>query len=243
MKISRKLPLLLAPLLLAGCYEISMEFDVNEDGSGTYEMALEVDLEAIADLAGGEDVDPTSLCEESLNDAGGNELAGENADVRTENDGSICRQIVTGSWSAGAAELVEGSGEEVSLTQVGEGWRFEYDVSPLTDDMSEDEGEEMDPEMLALMGVEIAFSLAVTLPGSITEHNGDASGSTVNWEFNLLTPPEDGVLFAQSGSGGSGGSTGIIVLVIALVLVAGGVVLLMRRKASAASTEPEQPTE
>ena len=220
-----------------------MEFDVSEDGSGTYEMTLEVDLEAIAGFADGEDVDPTSLCEESLNDAGGNELAGENAEIRTENDGSICRQIVTGSWSAGAAELVEGSGEEVVLTQVGEGWRFEYDVSPLTDDMSEDEGEELDPEMLALMGVEIAFSLSVTLPGSITEHNGDASGSTVSWEFNLLDPPEEAVLFAQSGAGGSGGSIGMIVIVVGLLLVAGVVVLVMRRRSSVAPIEPDQPGE
>ncbi len=220
-----------------------MEFDVSEDGSGTYEMALEVDLEAIAGFADGEDVDPTSLCEESLNDAGGNELAGENAEIRTENDGSICRQIVTGSWSAGAAELVEGSGEEVVLTQVGEGWRFEYDVSPLTDDMSEDEGEELDPEMLALMGVEIAFSLSVTLPGSITEHNGDASGSTVSWEFNLLDPPEEAVLFAQSGAGGSGSSIGMIVIVVGLLLVAGVVVLVMRRRSSEAPIEPDQPGE
>lgn len=220
-----------------------MEFDVSEDGSGTYEMALEVDLEAIAGFADGEDVDPTSLCEESLNDAGGNELAGESAEIRTENDGSICRQIVTGSWSAGAAELVEGSGEEVVLTQVGEGWRFEYDVSPLTDDMSEDEGEELDPEMLALMGVEIAFSLSVTLPGSITEHNGDASGSTVSWEFNLLDPPEEAVLFAQSGAGGSGSSIGMIVIVVGLLLVAGVVVLVMRRRSSEAPIEPDQPGE
>lgn len=220
-----------------------MEFDVSEDGSGTYEMTLEVDLEAIAGFADGEDVDPTSLCEESLNDAGGNELAGESAEIRTENDGSICRQIVTGSWSAGAAELVEGSGEEVVLTQVGEGWRFEYDVSPLTDDMSEDEGEEIDPEMLALMGVEIAFSLSVTLPGSITEHNGDASGSTVSWEFNLLDPPEEAVLFAQSGAGGSGSSIGMIVIVVGLLLVAGVVVLVMRRRSSETPIEPEQPGE
>lgn len=220
-----------------------MEFDVSEDGSGTYEMTLEVDLEAIAGFADGEDVDPTSLCEESLNDAGGNELAGESAEIRTENDGSICRQIVTGSWSAGAAELVEGSGEEVVLTQVGEGWRFEYDVSPLTDDMSEDEGEELDPEMLALMGVEIAFSLSVTLPGSITEHNGDASGSTVSWEFNLLDPPEEAVLFAQSGAGGSGSSIGMIVIVVGLLLVAGVVVLVMRRRSSEAPIEPDQPGE
>lgn len=220
-----------------------MEFDVSEDGSGTYEMTLEVDLEAIAGFADGEDVDPTSLCEESLNDAGGNELAGESAEIRTENDGSICRQIVTGSWSAGAAELVEGSGEEVVLTQVGEGWRFEYDVSPLTDDMSEDEGEELDPEMLALMGVEIAFSLSVTLPGSITEHNGDASGSTVSWEFNLLDPPEEAVLFAQSGAGGSGSSIGMIVIVVGLLLVAGVVVLVMRRRSSEAPIEPDQSGE
>ena len=241
MKFVRNIPWLLAPLLFSGCYEIAMEFDVNEDGSGSYEMALEVDLEAVAGFVGDEDADPTAICEEMLSDAGGDELAGDGAEIRTENDGSTCRQIVIGSWPAGAADLLEGSGEDLSLTQVGEGWRFEYNISTLTADVDEDE--EMDPEMLALMGVEIGYSLSVTLPGSITEHNGDASGSTVSWEFNLLDPPEEEVLFAQSGAGGSGGSTGIIVIVVVVALVAGGVVLLMRRRASSPSSEPEHPAE
>ena len=242
MKLARKLPVLLAPLLLVGCYEVAMEFDVNDDGSGSYEMTLDVDLEAVSDFMGDEEeVDPTSICDDMLSDAGGDELAGDGADIRTVNNGSICRQIVSGSWAAGAAEILEGSSEDLSLSQVGEGWRLEYDISELTSDADDDE--ELDPAMFALMGVEIVYSLSVTLPGSITEHNGEANGSTVSWELNLLDPPEDSVLYAQSGSGDSGGSTGIIVVVVALALVAGAVVLVMRRRGSVASTEPEQSVE
>ena len=31
----------MVPFVLAGCYEISMDFNVNDDGSGSYELGLE----------------------------------------------------------------------------------------------------------------------------------------------------------------------------------------------------------
>ena len=218
-----------------------MDFNVNDDGSGTYELGLGVDLDAVTALLAeeGEDIDPTSICNDMLSEVGGDELAGSDAKVEVVNDGLVCRQIVTGSWDAGATEIVEESGDDLSLTPAGDGWRFEFSLESLTSDLDDDE--EMDPAMLALMGVEINYALAVTLPGSITEHNGEVSGSTVSWEVNLLDPPEEEMLYAQSSPGGSSSSTLAIIIIIALAVIAGVAVFLLRRKTNTADT-PEVET-
>ncbi|MGA0388655.1 MAG: LppM family (lipo)protein, partial [Ilumatobacteraceae bacterium] len=201
-----------------------------------------VDLEAVTALLAeeGEDIDPTSICDDMLSDADF-ELAGEDAEVKIENDGTVCRQILTGSWEAGATEIVDDSGEDLSLTQVGDGWRFELDMESLTSDLDDDE--EMDPAMLALMGIEINYSLTATLPGSITEHNGELSGNTVSWEINLLDPPEDKMLYVQSTPEGSSNAALVIVIIIALVLLAGVSIFLLRRKTESATTLEAETSE
>lgn len=243
MKLLRSIVVLMVPFLVAGCYEISMDFNVNDDGSGNYEMGLEVDLEAVTALLAeeDEDIDPISICDDMLSDAGGDELAGDDAEVKIENDGSVCRQVMTGSWEAGDAEIVDDSGEDLALTQVGDGWRFELNLESLTSDLDDDE--EMDPAMLALMGVEITYALTVTLPGSITEHNGELSGNTVSWEVNLLNPPAEETLYVQSSAGGSSNSTLVIVIIIALVLLAGVSVFLLRRKTNSSTTFDAETSE
>ena len=253
-------------IVLAGCYEISMDFNVNDDGSGTYEIALDVDLITVAMLVAeeGEEVDTVEICNQMLSDAGANDLAGSDAKVEVVNDGLVCRQIVTGSWEAGATEIVEESGDDLSLTPAGDGWRFEFNMESLTSDLGDDE--EMDPAVLALMGVEIRYALAVTLPGAVAEHNGELSENTVSWEINLLEPPEESALYVQStgsatapevesseaetseeiyvegesSADGSSSST-VVIVIIVLVVIAGVVVFLLRRKANTAET-PEVET-
>jgi hypothetical protein len=122
---------------------------------------------------------------------------------------------------------------------MGDGWRLEFNLGSLTSDLDDDE--EVDPAMLALMGIEINYSLTATLPGSITEHNGELSGNTVSWEINLLDPPEDKMLYVQSTPEGSSNAALVIVIVIALVLLAGVSVFLLRRKTESA-TKPEAET-
>lgn len=266
MKLLRSLAALMVPFLIAGCYEISMDFNVNDDGSGTYEIALDVDLITVAMLVAeeGEEVDTVEICNQMLSDAGGSELAGSDAKVEVVNDGLVCRQIVTGSWEAGATEIVEESGDDLSLTPAGDGWRFEFNMESLTSDLGDDE--EMDPAVLALMGVEISYALAVTLPGAVAEHNGELSGNTVSWEINLLEPPEESVLYVQStgsatapevessgaetteegdvesesSADGSSSST-VVIVIIVLVVIAGVAVFLLRRKTNTAET-PEVET-
>ena len=208
MKLLRSFAALIVPFLVAGCYEVSMDFNVNNDGSGTYVLGLEVDLDVVTALLAeeGEGVDPMAICKDMLSDAGGNELAGSDGEVETVNDGLVCRQIITGSWEAGGAEIVEESADDLSLIQVGDGWRFEFNMETFTSDFSGDE--EMDPEVFALMGIEISYALAVTLPDAVTEHNGQLSGNTVSWEFNPLEPPEEKVLYVQATSSESAPEVG-----------------------------------
>ena len=106
----------MVPFVLAGCYEISMDFNVNDDGSGTYELGLEVDLDAVAALLAeeGDDIDPTSICDDMLSDAGGDELAGGSAEYRLKTMAQFVARS-PGSWDAGAAELVEDSAEDLTL--------------------------------------------------------------------------------------------------------------------------------
>ena len=146
MKLLRSLAALMVPFLIAGCYEISMDFNVNDDGSGTYEIALDVDLITVAMLVAeeGEEIDTVEICNQMLSDAGANDLAGSDAKVEVVNDGLVCRQIVTGSWEAGATEIVEESGDDLSLTPAGDGWRFEFNMESLTSDLGDDE--EMDQQ-------------------------------------------------------------------------------------------------
>ena len=217
-----------------------MDFNVNDDGSGTYEVMFELDLITVSMLLAeeGEDVDLRSICDDALADADIDELAGADSEVTFVNDGMVCRQIATGSWEAGDPEIDGEGGDDLALTQVGDGWRLEFNLGSLTSDLDDDE--EMDSAMLALMGVEINFSLTATLPGLITEHNGELSGNTVSWEVNLLDPPEEEMLYVQSSAGESSSST-VVIVIIVLVLVAGVAAFLLRRKTNTAET-PEAET-
>jgi hypothetical protein len=93
------------------------------------------------------------------------------------------------------------------------------------------------------MGVEIIYSLTATLPGSITEHNGELSANTVSWEVNLLDPPEEEMLYMQSAPEGSSSAALVIVIIIALVLLAGVSVFLLRRKTSSSTTSEAETAE
>ena len=243
MKLLRSIAALMVPFLVTGCYEISMDFNVNDDGSGTYEVMFELDLITVAMLLAeeGEDVDLRSICDDALADADIDELAGADSEVTFVNDGMVCRQIATGSWEAGDPEIDGEGGDDLALTQVGDGWRLEFNLGSLTSDLDDDE--EMDSAMLALMGVEINFSLTATLPGLITEHNGELSGNTVSWEVNLLDPPEDEMLYVQSTPEGSSNAALVIVIIIALVLLAGVSIFLLRRKTESATTLEAETSE
>jgi hypothetical protein len=242
MKLIKSIAALIMPFLVTGCYEISMDLNVNDDGSGTYEVMFELDLITVAALLAeeGEDNDLKSICDDALADAGIDELADDDSEVTVVNDGMVCRQITTGSWEAGDPEIVGDSAEDLALTQVGDGWRLEFNVGSLA---SDDDDEEMDPAMLALMGVEIIYSLTATLPGSITEHNGELSANTVSWEVNLLDPLEEEMLYMQSAPEGSSNAALVIVIIIALVLLAGVSVFLLRRKTSSSTTSEAETAE
>jgi len=243
MKFFKSIAALMLPFLLTGCYEISMDLNVNDDGSGTYELMFELDLITVSALLSeeGEDTDLRSICDDALADAGVDELAADDSEVKVVNDGLVCRQIATGSWEAGDPEVVGDSGDDLVLTQVGDGWRLEFNLGSLTSDLDDDE--EVDPAMLALMGLEINYSLTATLPGLITEHNGELSGNTVSWKINLLDPPEDEMLYVQSEPEGSSNAALVIIIVIALVLLAGVSIFLLRRKTESATTPDAETTE
>ena len=109
----------MVPFLIAGCYEISMDFNVNDDGSGTYEIALDVDLITVAMLVAeeGEEIDTVEICNQMLSDAGANDLAGSDAKVEVVNDGLVYRQIVT-EFGKQSLRLLKGGDDLPSLQPV-----------------------------------------------------------------------------------------------------------------------------
>ena len=94
----------------------------------------------------------------------------------------------------------------------------------------------MDPAMLALMGVEINYALAVTLPGSITAHNGRSNQEAPFRGGSICSTLREEVFFVQSSRETQVVST-VVIIIIALVLLAGVSIFLLRRKANAAETQ------
>ena len=207
--------------LATGCYELSMRFEVNDDGSGRYEGSIDFDVDAMieaAEMFGDDDV-PDSFedaCADLVSDMDGD--FGESVVI---NEGDRCAIEFSGTWEAGASQLVADDDDAAfTLTPTDDGgWRFTSTIA----DLGADGDEEMDTELLEMLGLEMTMFISVELPGSIVDHNGERWGSTVTWDIDVLDPPDESVFFAVSGPGGSsdgGGSRTVLVWVFGAAIVA-----------------------
>ena len=166
--------LLLTPLTLAGCYDITTDFVVSGDGSGTFSGAFEVDVEAIEDLGGTCDGFLQGFIEED------NGLT--NGEYEVVNNADRCAVLFDGEWSSGEP-ILDGDAQTqenftLTPTAAGNGWRFEAVVADPDDEAEELEG----PLEFA------TIHISVEMPGEIVDHNGELSEGVVSWELSALMP-------------------------------------------------------
>jgi hypothetical protein len=218
------------PLLVSGCMDADVAFEVKADGSGSMDMVVDFDVAAFSEMFSMFDpsatASPREVCDELLADTGTDLPQG--ASVTTVNDGERCAVMLAASWPAGGFEVSEMFGAEDSpfrLTEPTPGqWRFEFTAQELLAGSDlEGAGEEMPQEWLAMFPMDMTLTVSVELPGQVTDHNGTVTDSKVSWEFNLLEPAPDGQFFAASSPGG--GSSSAAPLLVGLT--AAGVVMVV----------------
>lgn len=176
----------LAPFALSGCYDLTTDFVVSEDGSGTFSGAFEVDLEAIEDLGG-----DLSECDGYLEGFIEEDNGLTNGEYEVVNNPDRCAVLFDGEWNSGEPILNgdEETQENFTLTPTatGNGWRFEAVVA------------DPDEETEELGGLlEFATLLvSIEMPGEIVDHNGELSEGVVSWEL-LAVAPDPATLFVVS---------------------------------------------
>jgi len=176
----------LAPFALAGCYDLTTDFVVSEDGSGTFSGAFEVDLEAIEDLGG-----DLSECDGYLEGFIEEDNGLTNGEYEVVNNPDRCAVLFDGEWNSGEPIL---NGDEetqenftVTPTATGNGWRFEAVVADPDEETEE-------------LGGLLEFAtlhVSIEMPGEIVDHNGELSEGVVSWEL-LAVAPDPATLFVVS---------------------------------------------
>lgn len=167
----------LAPFALAGCYDITTDFVVSEDGSGTFSGAFEVDLEAIEELGG-----DLSECDGYLQGFIEEDNGLTNGEYEVVNNPDRCAVLFDGEWDSGEP-ILDGDAETqenftLTPTATGNGWRFEAVVADPDEETEE-------------LGGPLEFAtiyISVDMPGEIIDHNGELSDGVVSWEMSAVAP-------------------------------------------------------
>lgn len=222
MRLSRVIrPFAVASMALAvsGCIAIDYGITVEEDGSGSVEASLGLDIGVLSAFAGDE-IDREEACADfSAEFDQPDGVTSESFD-----EGDICGLRIRAVWDASddaesslAAVLDD---DTISLGRTGDGgWRMEF---PFGDDLLGDAtgGDEGMDEFARLLLGDASFVVRLTLPGSPVDHNADeVSGSTFTWDVDLLDPPE--TLYAETGPADEASSAGAVVIVLAVIAVVG----------------------
>lgn len=239
-----------AMVLAAGCVSVMMDFTVNSDGSGSFEIEMSVSQEFLEMAAAFQERDAElsaeETCQEMMQGEGaegspfeGFSLSGEGFEVEQEvvADGSSCSFSARAEWPADQADLVFallGEDNGPMIERVGsKGWGFQLPLDLMDDGDSEEFG--------AAFAEALDFSVVVsaTLPGQPVEHNADRADSgcnttTFHWDIDLVDPPERLMAEADGtdecgGGGGLGTGAIVAVILIGILVVAVGAVLVLRR--------------
>jgi hypothetical protein len=202
---------------VSGCIAIDYGITVEEDGSGSVEASLGLDIGVLSAFAGDE-IDRDEACAEFS--AEFEQPDGVTAEAFDEGD--ICGVRIRAGWEA--SDDAESSlasvldDDSITLGRTGDGgWRMEF---PFGDDILGEAtgGDEGLDEFARLLLGDASFVVRLTLPGSPVDHNADeVSGSTFTWDVDLLNPPA--TLYAETAPGGGASAGGVVVIVVAVVAV------------------------
>ncbi len=199
---------------LAACLDADMDILVNEDGSGSMDVSMDLDayLRLMEELA--PDEDAKSLCEEALHDLEaetldlGSEILNRldwSYDGKFEEGPEACELTYSASWNAAESEavlleFVWTFGSSIYRLASG-GWRFEMDLSELYDisdgltsaamndtQPSEDlTGAQLFSELAFFLALsDFSLTVSVTLPGEVVGHNANSvSQARHTWEIDF----------------------------------------------------------
>jgi hypothetical protein len=246
------LPLAALALLLAGCFQIAIDIEVNEDGSGTLGLTLAMERDFYESISDGEPfIDPDEdIDQASLPDG----TTVEVIDTPDEVGVRIRLPFAAGGDVAAAIEQAlaalgddtefltgeDGFFEAFSLQRTGDDWALTARTAAPSLDQ-----DDPDVAFAQFFLQDLNLRLRVLMPGEVLEHNADsveADGSLV-WEVPVLQGREISARSTLS-SGGGGLSMPVIAAIVigVLVLLGLGALAMSRRGAAAPATTTEVET-
>ena len=223
--------LALCAVVLTGCIRVEISFTVDDDGSGAVAVVMALSdefIDALVEIGGPANDDgsflgdirhiPGAIVEEYREDG----FSGERLTITVPDMTRIVEFL-------GGVDEVWQAAEQLQVEREGEGWRFELVVEPPRDDLVGLD----DPQALDALDQGLSYTVRLSLPGKLTEHNADRveAGEAV-WEIDI-TAAEARVLSAHS-QPPSGPPTGLVVG--AIVAVAALAVLAARSAVRGRST-------
>lgn len=261
------LPLLIVPaMLLAGCFGLETDVEVNEDGSGSQTLRMTVPT-SLLEIAG-EDVPST---EELQADFESDPETQAIRDALAEHDGSLeffasedgesfgfeLKVDVPASddFAAEVKRIVESLPEgefnasdftpaDFTLEKQGDEWVFSTSFEEITaDTLGEMAGDPAAAAMAEQFLSQMTFTYRLDLPGEVVEHNADEVEEDGTLIWSLTGDEAAGTTLSARSDVSSGLNTPLIAgLIVAGLLVAGLIALfLMRRRTAATSIEPAEP--
>jgi hypothetical protein len=220
---------LLATLLLSGCFTVKMDLAIQSDDTVDGSLVLAVD-KSLADLAGGEDALRQSL-------------SGEGSPFTEKpSSGDVTQREYRDGDLIGVEYVLSGLPvTEFSAQQTGEleisrdGDRFVVSGNlDMTDQGAAVEGQADPTGLLGAPDV----SMSITFPGEVVSANGQVDGRTVTWQPTIGQPNPISAVGMAEGGPSLGLWIGVALVVLLLALAVGALVALRGRRAPAPLPTP-----
>ncbi len=239
-------PVLLAPIVLAGCLRSEFEIDISDEGTADVRLDIAIDAAALNELSesfGGDPLpDPEGMSDDEIIATffeGEDPCASEDSEVTFDS-----APYVDDGWVGVRCSAEDVSLEEAfTVTDESEGEITQADGVteirlPLEGSGIEDIQDDPSAEMFSDLIDDIEITFRVSAPGGVADHNGTSvDGNTVIWEIDVTDPPTELRARWEPGAGGGGGSGTtvlIVVIVVAALAAIGAWLLISRRRRSPA---------
>lgn len=211
--------LTLTALALTGCMKVDMAIDLNSDDTfdGAITFAVSESLAAAADM------DPQDLADEAV--GGMLDGAPDSAEVTVYDDGEFVGSTITFDGES----ISTFDGEEGALSIERDGDEF-----VVTGEIDMSEGMEGLEDMADVAPPEA--TIAITFPGTVSEHSGSLKGTTVTWTGEAGEKID---ISARGSAVEDSANTALTFgLIGAIVLAAGGALLWFFRKGRGKTAAP-----
>jgi len=225
-------------VLATACYRFEIDLVVREDGSGSVDAAIGIDVAMLSLIGSGEgDASGTAgeVCRRVVDGSGADVPSifglSELDDIDVSVADGVCAVRFGRTWPAGEGEtvlaaLAGDNGPRIRRTD-SDGWRFDLDLASLGEELADEEFTSEDRAEAEALGLELP-----TLAVSVRQ-------SKYSWELDLFAAEQHPAsLYAETASGGglSPAAIGAIVTGVGLALAA---LVTLRRHRQAKTVEPD----